>query len=150
MSLSLNEFKLGFCSDTYLPFGPKSRFLLFFWRSSLRDIGSLGATHFCGGSIIDKEWILTTAYCCLNAVNYQSLTTNKFKVSSNEILNPIPLDILRCRAKTMPQRKYKWQEVLNLHPLKGNRGLKYVLYISKMRETDFDFYVFFVPGHILR
>jgi len=29
MSLSLNKFKLGFCSDTYLPFGPKSRFLLF-------------------------------------------------------------------------------------------------------------------------
>ena len=35
MSLSLNKFKLGFCSDTYLPFGPNSRFLLFFfWRSS--------------------------------------------------------------------------------------------------------------------
>ena len=31
MSLSLNKFKLGFCSDTYLPFGPKSRFLLFFF-----------------------------------------------------------------------------------------------------------------------
>ena len=36
MSLSLNKFKLGFCSDTYLPFGQNSRFLLFFfWRSSL-------------------------------------------------------------------------------------------------------------------
>ena len=35
MSLSLNKFKLGFCSDTYLPFGPYSRFLLFFFRSSL-------------------------------------------------------------------------------------------------------------------
>ena len=31
MSLSLNKFKLGFGSDTYLPFGPKSRFLLFFF-----------------------------------------------------------------------------------------------------------------------
>ena len=38
MSLFLNKFKLGFCSDTYLPFGPNSRFLLFFfWRSSLRE-----------------------------------------------------------------------------------------------------------------
>ena len=34
MSLSLNKFKLGFCSDTYLPFGPKSRFLLFFFLTS--------------------------------------------------------------------------------------------------------------------
>ena len=60
------------------------------WQVSIRDIGTLGATHFCGGSIIDKEWILTTAYCCLNAVKYQLFTTNKFNVSSNEILNPIP------------------------------------------------------------
>ena len=30
MSLSLNKFKLGFCSDTYLPFGPNSSFLLLF------------------------------------------------------------------------------------------------------------------------
>ena len=31
MSLFLNKFKLVFCSDTYLPFGPNSRFLLFFF-----------------------------------------------------------------------------------------------------------------------
>ena len=38
MSLFLNKFKLGFGSDTYLPFGPKSRFLLFFFlMSSLRQ-----------------------------------------------------------------------------------------------------------------
>ena len=61
---------------------------------------------------------------------------------SMHTLNPTPLYILRCRAKTMPQRKYKWQEVLNLHPLEGSRGLnKFVLYISKMRETDFDMYL---------
>ena len=34
MSLFLNKFKLGFGSDTYLPFGPKSRFLLFFFLMS--------------------------------------------------------------------------------------------------------------------
>ena len=35
MPLSVNKFKLGFYSDIYLPFWPKSRFLLFFWTSSL-------------------------------------------------------------------------------------------------------------------
>ena len=40
MSLSLNKFKLGFCADTYLPFGPKSHFLLFIFSDvkSLRNI----------------------------------------------------------------------------------------------------------------
>eukprot|EP00092_Neocalanus_flemingeri_P022811 GFUD01024735.1.p2 GENE.GFUD01024735.1~~GFUD01024735.1.p2 ORF type:complete len:279 (+),score=84.57 GFUD01024735.1:77-913(+) len=36
------------------------------WQVSLRSIGALGATHFCGGSIIDKDWILTAAHCCAN------------------------------------------------------------------------------------
>ena len=36
MSLFLNKFKLGFGSDTYLPFGPKSRFLLFFFDVVLK------------------------------------------------------------------------------------------------------------------
>merc|ERR550519_1863289 len=34
------------------------------WQVSLRSIGALGATHFCGGSIIDKDWIMTAAHCC--------------------------------------------------------------------------------------
>ena len=46
------------------------------WQVSLRDIGSLGATNFCGGSIIDKEWILTTAYCCFKC-NKLSIVDNK-------------------------------------------------------------------------
>ena len=34
-------------------------------------------------------------------------------------LNPIPLDILRFRVKTMPQIKGKWQGGSNWHPLEG-------------------------------
>ena len=38
MSLFLNKFKLGFCSDTYLPFGPNSRFFLFFFLEVVPNI----------------------------------------------------------------------------------------------------------------
>ena len=38
MSLFLKKIKLGFGSDTYLPFGPKSRFLLFFFGRRPLDV----------------------------------------------------------------------------------------------------------------
>ena len=66
MSLSLNKFKLGFCSDTYLPFGPNSRFLLFFfWRSSLTSL-----LHVWGG---------TTARCSMDSI----------KISTKKILQKL-------------------------------------------------------------
>ena len=38
------------------------------WQVSLRQITGLGATHFCGGSVIDKDWVLTAAHCCAGQV----------------------------------------------------------------------------------
>ena len=38
------------------------------WQVSLRQITGIGATHFCGGSVIDKDWVLTAAHCCAGQV----------------------------------------------------------------------------------
>jgi len=34
------------------------------WQVSLRSIGAIGSTHFCGGSVLSENWIVTAAHCC--------------------------------------------------------------------------------------
>merc|ERR1711862_830560 len=34
------------------------------WQVSLRSVSGLGATHFCGGAVIDTDWVLTAGHCC--------------------------------------------------------------------------------------
>merc|ERR1711931_556155 len=38
------------------------------FQVSLRTIGALGSTHFCGGSIISDQWIMTASHCCAGQI----------------------------------------------------------------------------------
>merc|ERR1719336_447879 len=34
------------------------------WQVSLRQIGFIGQTHFCGASVINENWVVTAGHCC--------------------------------------------------------------------------------------
>merc|ERR1711970_1444454 len=38
------------------------------FQVSLRSVGAVGLTHFCGGSIIDENWVLTAAHRCAGQI----------------------------------------------------------------------------------
>merc|ERR1719400_1260001 len=38
------------------------------FQVSLRTLNVIGMTHFCGGSIIDENWILTAGHCCAGQI----------------------------------------------------------------------------------
>ena len=57
--------------------------------------------------------------------------------------NPIPIDILRSRAKIIPQIKGKLQGVPYWHPLKGNR-FKLTLPHSKLKNLSHRFAIIII------
>lgn len=49
------------------------------WQVSLRNV-VVGISHFCGGSILNREWILTAAHCL------DGITPIQFDVVAGRIL----------------------------------------------------------------
>jgi len=54
------------------------------WQVSLRQIGIIGATHFCGGSIVNENWVVTAGHCCSGSTTFMHVVAGGIKLNANE------------------------------------------------------------------
>jgi len=55
------------------------------WQVSLRQIGSIGMTHFCGGSVINENWVMTAGHCCAGQTPaFMHVVAGGIKLNNNE------------------------------------------------------------------
>ena len=125
MSLSLNKFKLGFCSDTYLPFGPNSRFLLFFFLEVVPKIFTLKCTSdSCNRASWGSDFMI-----CLTPNKAGNFATSDSESSEREYWSCTDRDwnqitIIICRvSKSKFFDKYNWSRH-NIIQAKNTRNLK--------------------------
>jgi len=96
------------------------------WIVSIRQLKDLGFTHFCGGSIIGEDWVVTAGHCChgktrfsisavgggvdLDIIEFEEQRKNIDKIILHENYNhshPDPMnDICLLKTKT----PFEWTE----------------------------------------
>jgi len=55
------------------------------WQVSLRSIGAVGSTHFCGGSVLNENWVVTAAHCCAGQSSLSlHVVAGGIKLNNNE------------------------------------------------------------------
>lgn len=76
---------------------------------SLRLMNAIGATHFCGGSVIDKNWVVTAAHCCAGHIPLiLHVVAGGIRLNSNE-----NEEQKRNVDKIISHEKYQSSGVLN-------------------------------------